>query len=169
MYMSHCKKGSALVGFIIAVLVLSLAGFFIARLAQTPTMSPEGATSTPKTTMVPKTTSSAKLPSSAPIPQESAFDTDGVMLIRYRENGFSPSMVTIRVGKSLRFRNESTKSLWVTSDVIESTGENYYRDLDQSKSIAHGASFTLNVNRVGVFPFKNLNNALHRGTIVVTP
>src|SRR3989344_9018090 len=93
----------------------------------------------------------------------SLYDTDGTLLVHYRDSGFIPIVVSIKAGHSIRFWNDSSKPLWVTPDANQSEKDRYYRDLDQGKSIAGGQSFTLNMNSVGVFPFKNLNNTAHTG------
>jgi hypothetical protein len=97
------------------------------------------------------------------------YDTDGALLIRYTNAGFSPASIQTHLRQVIRFRNDSDGALRVAPSVSASDAEHYYSNLEQGSTVAKGGSFDFGIGRVGVFPYTNLNNLNHTGLLVVTP
>lgn len=103
--------------------------------------------------------------SSQPIFQSKSLD--GIIEVTYTDTGFSPLVVTINAGDSIRFVNASSKPMWVTSNNHPIAKDQYYPGFNQSRSVSTGGTYTFSFTLVGLWSYKNLNNENHLGAVSV--
>jgi plastocyanin len=94
---------------------------------------------------------------------------EGIATVAYTNSGFSPFIIEVRAGESVRFVNNSANALRVTSYGHPTATDQNYPEFDSAKSIPRGEAYAFTFTRVGVWGYKNLNNDEHLGTIVVIP
>lgn len=86
------------------------------------------------------------------IPEGKSF----VTIVNYtRAGGFDPQIVSINRGESVRFVNQSTEVMRVTSNTFE--GVPIYPGFDQQKSVGKGGTYSLSFTTPGVWGYHNLN------------
>lgn len=123
--------------------------------------------------------SPAQMPADeTPIPVEGqpGFETGGAV-VRYTEDGFSPSTITVPLGTTVTFANESSREMWVATDQHPShTG---YAGTSRSEhcptggegafdQCARGDSFAFTFDKAGIWAYHDHVNAQYKGTVVVT-
>jgi len=104
-------------------------------------------------------------------------EEDGVTVVRYTSNGFTPSSVTISAGDTIRFVNESDRGMWVgsamhpTHEVYDGTSLSDHcgdgpssTSFDQCES---GEEYVFTFEKTGSWGYHNHVRASHFGTIVV--
>ena len=120
--------------------------------------------------IVPKETTVTKPATTKPAastPVVTDRDTDGVRLVTYTSKGFTPFIIEVSLGESVRFvNNRNDRALWVTSTHPQGANE-YYPGFSGAKSLSKGESFTVPFTKAGAWSYKNLNDASHQGVILV--
>lgn len=116
----------------------------------------------------------------APIP----VDTDGgigstpAATVTYTNDGFSPATITVNVGDTVRFVNQSTKSMWVGGDQHPShadydgtTRQEHCAagtaSFDQCTGTGSGTTWEFTFDKAGTFGYHNHLGASDSGTVVV--
>lgn len=97
--------------------------------------------------------------------------------VTYSNNGFSPQSLSVFVGSTIQFRNQSGSSMWVASD-IHPTHEDYSGtsrsehcpDLenDNFDQCGSGDIFSFTFQKAGEFNYHNHQNSEHGGVIIVS-
>jgi plastocyanin len=161
---------------IVAVLILLGIGLYVynTRETQAPEVentqsstAPSNETtdnSTPATNTSPQTTP----PTS---PTGGTFSGEGDIMgkvyeVKYDGTAFSPKTLTVKVGDTVVFKNNSTSAFWPAS-APHPTHTNY-PEFDPKKAIAAGSSWSFVFAKVGTWPYHNHLNATQFGTITVT-
>ncbi|MGB2580639.1 MAG: cupredoxin domain-containing protein [Minisyncoccia bacterium] len=108
---------------------------------------------TTQTTIAPKTTTSAP-----------AIAKDGSYLVYYTNRGFNPSPLTIKTGKSVRFVNNSSKAMSLTSTSVDNQAQS---EFNQGKTVGQGGVYDFTFMSAGTWGYMNRNNQTDRGTIIV--
>jgi plastocyanin len=86
--------------------------------------------------------------------------------VKYAENGFSPLVITVKVGTAVTFTNSSTKNMWVASNPHPAhTG---LPGFDELKSVASGGTYTYTFTKVGTWKYHNHILPSDTGTVIVT-
>lgn len=102
-------------------------------------------------------------------------------VVTLTDNGFSPALVTIARGETVRFVNDSSRSMWVGADEHPThteydgtstrehcaNGMNTGASFDQCTSVAKGAFWDFTFNKSGTFGYHNHVGASNTGTVVV--
>lgn len=135
----------------------------------------------------------ASAPSNEAPAQESAVESTGTIMeneedggpafkvITFTDNGFSPATVTITRGETVRFINDSSRSMWVGADEHPThteydgtstrehcvNGMNTGNSFDQCASVAKGEFWDFTFEKTGTFGYHNHVGASNTGTIVV--
>lgn len=100
-------------------------------------------------------------PGSDKMPEE----VSDVDTVTYTNAGFSPTVLRVKKGTPVTFRNESSTNLWVASDPHPShTG---LPGFDSDDGIGQGETFTFTFVRLGTFGYHNHLNQADKATIVV--
>lgn len=113
------------------------------------------ATSSPKVSVSP-----TKSPTTNPTASPAASVT-----IRYTDNGYSPSNVTVAPGTKVTFVNESSASMWVASGPHPQ--HTLLPEFDALRGYAAGTSYSFTFTKTGEWPFHNHLKASHFGKITV--
>lgn len=86
-------------------------------------------------------------------------------IVTYTNEGFDPSIATIKQGQSVLFINKSSESLWVASNPHPS--HSMYPAFDERTSIGPNGTFQFTFTQVGKWRYHNHLRSLREGTIVV--
>lgn len=155
--------------YILAIIAITLAvwaGFFFGKKAVNAPENPingfiEQATTTPvsittktATTVAPKTTT----------PSAPRMTKDGSYLVYYTNHGFSPSTLTVKVGKSVHFVNSGSKAMSLTTTSVDNQVQS---EFNQGKTVGQGGSYDFTFLSAGTWNYTNRNNSSDRGTIIV--
>lgn len=88
---------------------------------------------------------------------------DGSFVISYTGAGFTPSIITVSVGKSVKFVNNSDTQMSIASADVGGMG---FTSLNQGSSVGRGGTFYATLE-IGTWHYMNRLNQAQRGTIVV--
>ena len=86
-------------------------------------------------------------------------------VVVYTNDGFSPSVVKVKVGDSVTFRNDSNLSMWVASDPHPSHVN--LPGFDALRGAVSGNTYMYTFTKVGTFGYHNHLRSTDRATIVV--
>lgn len=160
----------------ILIFVIILGGYFVGKLF---IKTPNQATNTqPEVTVEPSSQPSNQLDASM-TEQSNVTESDSQNVVMYTNNGFELSTLTVTLGETVMFKNESSSSMWVASAMHPSHSgfsnttlqehcpdvEN--NDFDQCTSVPPGGSWSFTFLKTGDFPYHNHVKANHFGKIVV--
>ena len=115
-----------------------------------------------------------------PIPVESdgGIGSTPAVTVAYTNTGFSPATIAVNVGDTVRFVNQSTKSMWVGADVHPSHA-NYdgttrqehcaagAASFDQCTGTGSGTTWEFTFDKTGTFGYHNHLGAADTGTVIV--
>ncbi len=118
-------------------------------------IEPRGTATTTGSQAVAPTTTTAPKP---------AMTKEGSYIIYYENSGFKPSTLTIKVGKGVRFINNSTRTMLVYST---NQKEAVYASLNESKSVGKGGIYNYVFTTPGTYGYYNFNNPRDIGVIIV--
>lgn len=125
----------------------------VVQVATTTPVVPQVPTQKTTTTVAPKTTTSAPV-----------IAKDGSYLVYYTNRGFTPSTLTIKVGKSVRFVNNSSKAMSLTSTSVDNQAQS---EFNQGKTVGQGGVYDFTFMSAGTWGYMNRNNQTDKGTIIV--
>lgn len=91
--------------------------------------------------------------------------TAAAATVRYTASGFSPSLVKVKSGSTVTFKNESSEPMWVASDPHPI--HTRLRGFDAKNGIGNGQTYSFTFTKAGRFGFHNHLNPSHTGTVVV--
>lgn len=86
-------------------------------------------------------------------------------VVTYTDTGFSPLVVTVKTGGVVTFVNESSRSMWVASDVHPT--HQLLPGFDQKTSVARGQTYEYTFTNVGTWRYHNHQNPSDAATVVV--
>ncbi len=86
--------------------------------------------------------------------------------VKYDGTAFSPNKLTVKVGDTVVFKNNSTSAFWPASGP-HPTHTNY-PEFDAKKAIPAGGTYSFVFTKVGTWPYHNHLNATQFGSITVT-
>lgn len=103
-------------------------------------------------------------PPAEPAPQAAA---PGAMpqTITYSTNGFSPAGITIPIGTTVIFKNDSPKNMWVASDPHPTHTAS--PEFDNRRGIVPGRAYEFTFEKRGPFRYHNHLEPTHSGIIRV--
>ncbi|HVW66108.1 MAG TPA: S-layer homology domain-containing protein [Candidatus Peribacteraceae bacterium] len=85
--------------------------------------------------------------------------SQGQTTVTYTNSGFSPSILHVKVGTTVTFKNLSNNSMWIAGSS--------YPGLDSQQGYATGEIYAFTFNRVGTWSYENRLHASDTATIVV--
>ena len=88
-----------------------------------------------------------------------------VVLVNYTNSQFEPKEITVPLGTTVTFQNESDGGMWVASAIHPT--HNIYPEFDELKSIKKGESYTFVFDKVGTWKYHNHVNSSKTGTVIV--
>ncbi|HEY7147894.1 MAG TPA: cupredoxin domain-containing protein [Gaiellaceae bacterium] len=93
-------------------------------------------------------------------------DSDsGGNVVKFTDNGFEPSTLTINSGDTVKFENDSSDDFWPASNVHPT--HLLYPGFDAKKPILSGDSYSFTFTKVGSWGYHNHLEPDVQGTIVV--
>lgn len=120
-----------------------------------------------------ESTNPTPTPAPSPIPGPQTYE------VVYTDAGFAPGTLTIKVGDTVTFENQSSSGMWVGSamhpshTVYSGTALAQHcpdvtnTSFDECKSDASGTSWSFTFTKVGSWGYHNHSRALHFGKIIV--
>lgn len=85
--------------------------------------------------------------------------------VTYSDTGFSPKTVMIAKGDTVRFVNESSRRMWVASDLHPT--HDIYPAFDDKKAIEKGQVYTFVFDQIGTWNYHDHARASMVGTVIV--
>lgn len=98
-------------------------------------------------------------------PDLTKLTTGAYQTVIYSNSGFSPSSITINVGESVVFKNESNVGMWVAS--APHPAHTAYQEFDAQKGIAKGEDYVFTFTKAGVWKYHNHLIPSDTGTVIV--
>ncbi len=89
-----------------------------------------------------------------------------VSRITFTDTGFTPSVLTVKVGTAVTFVNQSKVSMYVIS-AIHPTHQ-VLSGLNEGKSVVNGGTYTYTFSKVGTWKYHNENKPDQTGAVIVT-
>lgn len=108
---------------------------------------------------VPSPTSPAPSPSPPPVPASKTYT------ISYTNACYSPANLTIKKGDTVKFINNSNKSMWPASD--DHPAHDEYAEFDSRSGISQGGSYSFTFSRAGSWGYHDHNKPGCTGTVAV--
>ena len=154
---------------IIAVIIVIAGGWYL--LSRGPASAPQAA----PTDQTPVTASSTTTTTTMTTPVPPA----GVTVI-YSNQGFAPKSVTVPLGTTVTFVNQSSSGMWVASaahpthivysgtSLSQHCPDTANTSFDACAAVASNNSFSFTFNKVGTWNYHNHTDASKFGTVIVT-
>jgi plastocyanin len=169
---------------IIVVVIVVLGGYFLLKGPSAPssnlpssTVSQETQPTSPaQTNQAPLPGSNGQVPS-GPEPQVQNSQNENV--ITYTDSGYSPSTLRVKIGETVTFKNESSKSMWPASafhpthtvysgtSLDEHCPDTAGTAFDACKGFLPGSSWSFKFTKAGTWKYHDHLNPGATGTIVV--
>ena len=121
-----------------------------------PTLIGDESTPTPS-----PSTTSMRTPTPTPTPTPAAM----IHTVSYTSSGYSPSVVTIRAGDTVKFVNNSSNNMWPASDP-HPTHTNY-PEFDPMTSISPGGQWSFTFSKPGTWGYHDHLTPGKTGTVIV--
>ncbi|MDP3004153.1 MAG: hypothetical protein Q8N43_01435 [Candidatus Azambacteria bacterium] len=143
---------------IIIVAVVLAGGYFLFKGTSQPT-PPVPQTSNQQT--VPQ--SSNQQPISQPSTEQAPVTEKNI--VTYSESGFSPSVLRVKIGTTVSFKNEESAPMWVASNPHPIHTD--YSGFDAKRGYSKGESYSFTFTKLGTWKYHNHLNPGESGTIIV--
>ncbi len=111
------------------------------------------------------TTPSTSIGTETGIPETTKGGVSERTVITYTGSGFNPRTVTVPLGTTVAFLNDSSKGMWVASDMHPT--HQLLPGFDQLASVENGGSYEYTFTKAGTWTYHNHVNASHTGSVVV--
>ena len=92
-------------------------------------------------------------------------DTSTSVAVRYTANGYEPKTITVPVGTTVTFTNESSSGMWTASD--PHPVHTKLSSFDSDRNIANGQSYSYTFEQAGNWAYHNHSTPGHTGTVIV--
>ncbi len=145
---------------IIVVAIITLGGYSLLRSNETSAPSSNVAPQQPsqETSQTPPTPTTE-----APVTQETPLVNQNV--VTYSQSGFSPSILRVKVGTTVVFKNGQSEPMWVASSPHPI--HNDYSDFNAKRGYAKNESYSFTFTKLGTWKYHNHLNPSKVSTIVV--
>ncbi len=106
-------------------------------------------------------------PSSENIASEQSSSDEEISqsIVNYTESGFSPSVIEIKKGETVRFVNQSIGGMWIGSGPHPT--HTAYPEFDAKKSVPNGGIYEFTFNKVGSWSYHNHTGPGKAGMVIV--
>lgn len=116
------------------------------------------------TMLIDRTDTIEDMPFTDTTEDDEVVDFSGV-LVTYTDGGFNPAVLTVGEGDTVRFLNDSSRSMWVASNPHPT--HTIYPEFEQSSSSGPGDFYEFTFDRAGSWGYHNHTFELHGGTVIV--
>ncbi|MBI2096719.1 MAG: cupredoxin domain-containing protein [Candidatus Sungbacteria bacterium] len=142
-----------LIGIIVLIIIVGGLALWISKNSSRPDALPE--------------TPSEQVPApnqpASPTPPPQASDQSAV--VTYADSGYAPSILQVKVGTTVTFKNQSSNEMWTASAVHPT--HTVYPEFDAKRGYTTGDSYSFTFTRVGSWKYHDHFLPSHTGTIVV--
>lgn len=114
---------------------------------------------------VPAVPTATETPTITTSTNSAALSTTESMMVTYSDSGFSPASLTVKVGDTVTFKNQSGKSMWVAS--APHPTHSAYPEFDAKKGVAIGENYMFAFTKAGAWKYHNHLSPFDTGTIIV--
>lgn len=161
-------KSSTIIGFVIVIAVLAVAGFFAFRpsssnQALAPTPGALQPTTQPSVSPLVGEEESGVLPETSASPSVSPLTPTAA--IEITDTGFVPSTLIVKAGTAVRFVNNGQGLHWPASDPHPTHGG--LPGFDAKQALATGESYSFTFTKVGTFGFHDHLHSNFKGSLTV--
>ena len=100
-----------------------------------------------------------------PIDNNCGTEKCDLVIVRFKDTGFDPSIVTVKKGQTIQWINESASKMWVASDPHPTHSD--YPGFDEKKSISRGENYSFNFMNPGIWGYHNHLSPSMGGKVIV--
>lgn len=124
-------------------------------------------TNKPTTTLSPEVTvtEDAMMETTKTVTKDEVMEKEEVSTIKYTDEGFEPQSVTVKVGSTVTFVNESDLDMWVASALHPTHLE--LPGFDQLKGEPKGSTYSFTFEKKGTWKFHDHLTPKFYGSVVV--
>lgn len=160
-----------LIGLVVLVAGVGVGWYFLKGSSTTPQTASDTQVYQPTPTPTQETVDTSLIGSSGLVGTSATAGGEGVMVLEtstvtYTDSGFSPNIITVKKGTTVKFVNQGTGSMWVASAVHPT--HQLLPGFDQLKSVLKGSTYEYTFEKVGTWKYHNHVNASNTGSVVVT-
>lgn len=101
----------------------------------------------------------------SPVTGDRKGGVSGEVVILYTDSGYQPKTITVNVGTTVTFKNDSSRGMW-TASAVHPTHQ-VLPGFDQLKSVAKGGMYAYTFTKEGTWKYHNHVNPTDTGTVVV--
>ena len=87
--------------------------------------------------------------------------------IVYTDTGFAPAALTVKLGSTVRFFNQSKEKLWVMVSPSKDPAK-MLAEFDENGSILNGQGWEFTFTKTGTFDYQNYMSPKKMGSVTVT-
>ncbi len=116
---------------------------------------------------VPSTANNEVLPTTSPATASDSGETVASFTVNFTDNGFVPKSLTVKVGTTVRFTNESSGQMHVASNPHPT--HTLLPGFDELQAVDKGGFYDYQFIKVGTWGYHNHLTPQVTGTVVVTP
>lgn len=91
--------------------------------------------------------------------------TAEVIVVTYSDSGFAPKEISVSVGQTVRFVNESSGNMWVASAVHPE--HSILPEFDDKKAVSAGENYEFTFAKIGKWNYHNHIKPSATGTVIV--
>ena len=156
---------------IVVVAIVVLGGYFLFRGTYQPaSLVPQTSDQQPVSQP-----SASEPPTQQPVSEPSAGQTPAAEknIVIYTDTGYSPNTITVKVGESVSWKNQSSKTMWAASAahpthrVYPTTGGCLGSTFDACQGVQVGDSWSFKFDIAGAWKYHNHLSPGDTGTIIV--
>lgn len=152
-----------LIGLVVVAVGAVLGWYIFANRSKLPSLSNLGGTPSPLVTPTP-TVSLSNLGAASEGGSKGGVAERTV--VTYTDAGFSPKTVTVKLGTTVAFMNDSASGLWVASNPHPQHTD--LSGFDAGRSVSKGGSYEYTFTKTGSWNYHNHAKSTDTATVVVT-
>ncbi|MDO8610218.1 MAG: cupredoxin domain-containing protein [bacterium] len=92
-------------------------------------------------------------------------EISNIVNINYTDLGYDPKTLSISVGQTVKFTNDSSVDVWTASDPHPI--HTNFSEFDQKSAGGNGTTYQFTFNKAGSYQYHNHRNPNHKGVIIV--
>lgn len=144
---------------IFIVIILLAAGYFLLKNPQSPTPSSNITVQTPLKESQTNLTPDTETPIKTPVTEKTSEINEAIVV--YTNLGYSPSALRVKIGATVTFKNESSKSMWIASAIhpthlsYPTSGGCIGSTFDACQGIKLGDSWSFKFDIAGTWKYHN--------------
>ncbi|KKQ42104.1 MAG: Plastocyanin [Candidatus Levybacteria bacterium GW2011_GWB1_37_8] len=114
---------------------------------------------------VPTVPAATEIPTTITSTDSAAPSTTESIVVTYFDSGFSPTSLTVKIGDTITFKNQSGKSMWVASSSHPT--HTAYPEFDAKRGVTMGENYVFTFTKAGNWKYHNHLGPFDTGVIIV--